>query len=363
MFIRKQISTGKWKLGERLPHEHKIGNQLGVSFQTVRNVMANLAKEGLLERKQRKGTFVSQTKTVGTIAVLAASELLTSSQGFVYQRIVEESRNRIVKAGYRFVLEVGEGYGTERFVSSTHLLDKPVVREMQGVLSTMNLWSLEKDLNDAGLPCVTMSSPPPLSEHTVCFDYRRMLELGVEQLHANGYDDFTIVCHNSPPVMKEKGGLSDYAQSMLLHAVKGREDRIFRIPWKLGFGNVYQAVKDLLSQQERPRALFFCDEVISDVASRVILELGLKVPDELAIITQASVGRQFHFPVPLARVEFDPAEIVSEAWKMLNELIAGKEVNEPIRYVSPTLQHSESLCPGFLSSTKNPNSSISGLTA
>jgi hypothetical protein len=49
------------------------------------------------------------------------------------------------------------------------------------------------------------------------------------------------------------------------------------------------------------------------------------VPEELAIVTHANVGRRFHYPAPLTSVGFDPDQVASAAWDMLSKLIAGEE--------------------------------------
>ncbi|HZH33924.1 MAG TPA: GntR family transcriptional regulator [Pyrinomonadaceae bacterium] len=61
--LREQISSGKLKSGERLPTESNLIEQYGVSRITVRQALAALAEEGLIERQQGRGTFVGQRKT------------------------------------------------------------------------------------------------------------------------------------------------------------------------------------------------------------------------------------------------------------------------------------------------------------
>ncbi|GAK33186.1 MULTISPECIES: GntR family transcriptional regulator [Iodidimonas] len=56
----KQISTGVWKAAEALPSEHALASSLGVSQGTVRKALDAMASENLIERRQGKGTYVSQ---------------------------------------------------------------------------------------------------------------------------------------------------------------------------------------------------------------------------------------------------------------------------------------------------------------
>jgi GntR family transcriptional regulator len=57
--IRSQIHMGHLKTGDRLPSESELGKRYGVSRITVRQAMSDLASEGLIVRRQGKGSFVS----------------------------------------------------------------------------------------------------------------------------------------------------------------------------------------------------------------------------------------------------------------------------------------------------------------
>lgn len=58
--LRKDINTGIFTAGSRLPKEEKLAENYGISRITIRHAIDQLVKEGLVERKQGKGTFVTQ---------------------------------------------------------------------------------------------------------------------------------------------------------------------------------------------------------------------------------------------------------------------------------------------------------------
>lgn len=57
--IAADIDRGTYPVGSRIPPEHELEQLYQVSRVTVRRALAELTSEGLLERKQGKGTFVS----------------------------------------------------------------------------------------------------------------------------------------------------------------------------------------------------------------------------------------------------------------------------------------------------------------
>ncbi len=59
--IQEGVAKGVWKTGQMLPTERELAQAFAVSVGTVKRAMLNLTHEGLLNRKQGSGTFVSGT--------------------------------------------------------------------------------------------------------------------------------------------------------------------------------------------------------------------------------------------------------------------------------------------------------------
>jgi GntR family transcriptional regulator len=61
--LKKSIVNGLYVVGELLPTESELEKQFGVSRTTVRRAMELLAKDGIVEIKQGRGTMVLDYKT------------------------------------------------------------------------------------------------------------------------------------------------------------------------------------------------------------------------------------------------------------------------------------------------------------
>ena len=57
--LAEDIERGTYPVGSKIPPEHQLEELYNVSRVTVRRALSELTAEGLLERKQGKGTFVS----------------------------------------------------------------------------------------------------------------------------------------------------------------------------------------------------------------------------------------------------------------------------------------------------------------
>ena len=56
--LKDLIARGEWQAGERIPTEPELSAQFGVSRITARQAVEHLVREGLVFRRQGKGTFV-----------------------------------------------------------------------------------------------------------------------------------------------------------------------------------------------------------------------------------------------------------------------------------------------------------------
>ncbi|MEX2542938.1 MAG: GntR family transcriptional regulator [Trueperaceae bacterium] len=60
--IAWQIERGEMPPGSRIPAERKLADQYGISRMTARAAVEHLAQRGIVERKDRSGTYVAQPK-------------------------------------------------------------------------------------------------------------------------------------------------------------------------------------------------------------------------------------------------------------------------------------------------------------
>lgn len=70
--LREAIESGQYRPGERIPSEHELVEQFGVSRATVRKAISELVLEGWLHRIQGRGTFVAKPKFRQTLSRLTS---------------------------------------------------------------------------------------------------------------------------------------------------------------------------------------------------------------------------------------------------------------------------------------------------
>lgn len=78
-YILEQVNAGQWSEGARLPSEHELMVQFGVSRMTVHRALRELSSEGVIARIQGVGSFVSEAKPqVGLIEIRDIAEEISA---------------------------------------------------------------------------------------------------------------------------------------------------------------------------------------------------------------------------------------------------------------------------------------------
>ena len=84
--LAREIGRGELAPGQQLESEHAIGERFGVSRITVRQALQKLADQGLVVRKQGKGTYVSRPAVQSTCSDRAASSTSSSTRDTIRRR-------------------------------------------------------------------------------------------------------------------------------------------------------------------------------------------------------------------------------------------------------------------------------------
>lgn len=91
--IRNAILTKKYNPGEKLPTEVELSDLYQVSKITIRKAMEKLSNDGLVQRVQGKGTFVSYRKDKVTLNQIQGFDKSLASRGHT-------SKHKILNASY-----------------------------------------------------------------------------------------------------------------------------------------------------------------------------------------------------------------------------------------------------------------------
>lgn len=107
--IEGKIVSGEWPPGHRLPFEVDLAAQYACSRMTVNKVMTQLAKSGLIERRKKSGSFVTQPQAQSAVIEINDMEAEVRSLNLAYSFALKRSETRKATAADVRLLEVSPG--------------------------------------------------------------------------------------------------------------------------------------------------------------------------------------------------------------------------------------------------------------
>ena len=138
--IAEQIERGDYKVGDMLPPEFTLAEELGVSRNTIRQALLALVNEGRLFRERGKGTFVAEKTLNRGVPVLTGfheyvkgigqtptsefvSVTLTKSTPHIRHLLAVKSREKIVHI-HRYVGIDGDRVGVHEIYLPKKIWEK-----------------------------------------------------------------------------------------------------------------------------------------------------------------------------------------------------------------------------------------------
>lgn len=167
--LRAAIVTGEYEEGSKLPSEVDLCARYGVSRITARRAVSELVNEGLLERKQGKGTFVAPKKMSVRVMSLDGFAGLTRSREDARVRIVRKAE-RSANAKEARMLEITEGASIYELARVLELDGVPVSYDR-------SMYSVERFPNLLGMVDETVSTYDLMTNHYNHPNYRAEKEI------------------------------------------------------------------------------------------------------------------------------------------------------------------------------------------
>ncbi|MBW9065047.1 histidine utilization repressor [Rhizobium herbae] len=93
--IEDRILSGEWQPGFRIPFEVDLAEQYKCSRMTVNKALTQLAKTGLIERRRKSGSYVTQPRAQSAVLEIRDIKLEVQSLGLAYDyKLIAKARRR-----------------------------------------------------------------------------------------------------------------------------------------------------------------------------------------------------------------------------------------------------------------------------
>ena len=326
--LREAIVSGRYKPGDVLPTILEWSNLLDVSIRVPEAAVAALAKEGLITVQKRIGCVVNprrQNVWNGRVLVVVPD----GDHVYYHNVLVGRIRARVCDAGYMFsqVTVVRKENGHYDFKQLAHeLKSRP-----DFTLLVENRPEIERLLSKSGVAfgvfgkdrcalagCVANfyrnndAAVPEIVAHCEKAGVKRILQVTKE---TGGYFDAV------PQLRKFGFDVAEWLTPVVFEC--GRAEGTER--------GAFAAFRGRFAKEGRkwlPDLFVFTDDFVAAGALIAMLMEGVRIPEDVKVISLANKGIGPVYPVSLTRVENDPmrhGEMLAEA---VARFLAGRKMRD-----------------------------------
>lgn len=330
--LRQATETGAYKAGEVLPTMQRLAAATGVSFGTARRAIEQLTDEGYVNPRPRVGSVVMPKKASlwkGHILFVYPDDDDTS---WYVQTFSNAQRRAFAAAGYLYSAVPASRRRTGDFSQLEAMLRMP----LDFVLVMYDSPGVVARLRQARLPYAGIrwgDSPTASSERIVRDDSRAAVASFVAHCREAGIRSVLEVGYRTP-------GAVWRAEELKTSGIEVRKLDVRRVPETEGVDSLEGgAVRTFLKlpKTELPDLILLDDDILAQGALTGLLARGVRIPEDVKVVTLANRGAGPVFSKPLTRFEVDAkAEGASVADYVVGVLTARNEPHPPVlsfRYV------------------------------
>jgi hypothetical protein len=311
MAIRRGIVRGELLPGSRLPTWDVLSERYQVGRPTLMRALNRLKRDGFVYASSTRGTFVSERPPHLTRygLVFAASPGETGDRG--WNRFWGALADEAVIISQRGELSVECFYGTGR--DGSDALDR-LSRELSdhrlaGLVLVATSGLIRQPLfADPAVPTVAIfngNEGPPLPRLYV--DFQSFIDRSLDHLLSLGRRNVAVLVNEGPD-------FNGYAAAIAARGMNSKP------AWQLAASSLHPhtargVVRLLLDRDNtrRPDALVIADDNLVEHALSAVVESGVRVPDELEIVTHCNWPWPVSSVLPVRRLGYDARELLERA--------------------------------------------------
>lgn len=331
--LLREIQSGQWKEGQRLPSEAVLVDRFGHSRITVGRALRDLQAAGVISRRAGSGSFVSRSRE----GAARSFGLLIADLGEtdIYETICRGMMSSPLALDNALVwgsapADTTPGNVGRRGERAWQLCRQYIERHVDGVFfAPVGMSPAPDDVNhrivraldEAGIPVVLLDRPvtpyPDPGRHDlVGIDNRRAGHVMTEHLLQSGARRVIFARqHESAPTVDARE--SGYRRAMLTshETVEGV---------RLNPGDS-DAVQSML-RTHTPDAIVCANDRIAGRLMHTLMRLGVKVPDDLRLVGIDDVDYATLLPVPLTTYRQPTLQIGEVALSMMLTRVANPDL-------------------------------------
>ncbi len=187
-------------------------------------------------------------------------------------------------------------------------------------------------IEESGVPFILIDRIlPGVRQNYVCVDDEAIGKMATEHLVKRGCRRIAHI--QGHEVSTAAGRLNGYRKILLRHGLEVRNDYV--VPGGFQDSDGYEAMRRLLLVKPRPDGVFCYNDPVAGGAMNAILETGLSIPGDIAVIGSGNVHYSNLFRVPLSTIDQNSSVLGEKAAELLLELMDSNGEHHPTTILLP----------------------------
>jgi DNA-binding transcriptional regulator YhcF (GntR family) len=307
--LEQDIVSGRLKHGERLPNTKDLSEKFGVSVPTIQQGLARLVSKGLVRRSPKLGSHVDASSLSRRYAVVfgwSPFEIDTRYYSMLLAHFIEAMDAEDIKS------DLHVGLIRERFeVRGRQFIEAAMEGKYSCAVlfdasSELTAWAKRQDIVPCVLPATT--------------DLKESARLGASCLLERGVKRPLLVSMMAESFFNDRAhGIKDELEGFAeAFASYGRSFDPESVKyWDSSALEGYTQMRRILESGSLPDGIFIHHDVLTKGVLPALAERGVRIPQDLTLVTHANKGDAFLSSYPLIKVSFDPALIAAETFKFI----------------------------------------------
>ena len=316
--LRQRILSGEWNYGAMLPNEHDFCEEYKVSRGTIRQVLSELEKEGIIRREQGRGTFVTRTarpegskgqvnRTISFIVPYVRDSFVAT----ILLGVENVARTR----GYAVLFSHVENDLEKQEIVLRTALNQGVAGIILYPVNSTDAGSVLTRLIQQRFPLVMVDRylRGRYTDYVTSDNFGGGLQ-ATQHLLSLGHRRIAFIRWDDPAMTMEHRQLC-YKQALLEAGIA--EDPA--LEWDVrGYPDIdLAALADALQREPRPTAIFAGNYQLALAVQRVAQLLKIQIPQELALVGFDDLDISAHRDVPLTTIAQPALEMGKTAAEMI----------------------------------------------
>ena len=323
--LLKDIMSGVYSDTGRLPSESSLADSFGVSRMTLRTALEELRRQGLIEKRNGSGSFL--TKRAFRRSGLIGLVIPDYDEFAFFSAIKDEVERHAVRLGYRVDLVFATGHPRKEItVDIRRKVRELTINRAEGVIFrpfvTERLAAANKEILDtfrhAEIPVVLIDSditgPPKRSD---C-DLIAVNNIGAgrqiaDHLHERGYRRIAFLMESRSPFANANWGNRLFGLAGEL-ALRGCTESVRQLDFP---STDTRAMSALLKSRHRPDAIVCGNDEQAARLLDTLAKIGKCVPKDIAVVGFDDIDLARSTTPPLTTISQPVKKLASTAFKTL----------------------------------------------